>query len=272
MRNAGLYGKRNLRIKAVAALFSLLVLCTAVAASAAPAADDAEELRAFLESTYGVKILMGDECAGYTLDDYDVRIDPKGFPAFQQLEAGNSRFVEVLQRLWGTLSVYPEGFFRKFSGRDSRDGLLFLLVDGIRRDGANYGGVQSGPASGPIIFLAKDDAKERVLHHEIWHAMEYRICREDPHAFDGWDLLNPAGFRYTGDFSVVRRGKDKEIPEDWFAEEYGKTDEYEDRASVFSAFMIREKGCWETRARLKRKLRFLLEKAEPVFGKIIAEE
>ena len=256
--------------KCLSVALALLLLWLSFAASAAPVPDDAESLRSFLQSTYGVTVLMGEECAAVPLKGYDVRIRPEGFNALREMATGNKRFVELLQRLWGALSVYPEDFFFRFGKRSRLNNLQFLLVDEIRQDGMQLGGVHSWGGRQNDIYLAKDGSREQAIHHEIWHAMEYRILCDDPDAFDDWRSLNPKGFAYTGDFSVIRGGKDNDEPDDWFAIEYGKINENEDRATVFGAFMIKEKSWWKSRPHLRKKLRFLLEKAAPVFGKDLA--
>ena len=258
--------------RAAAVILAFLMLLLALPASAAPAPDDAESLRAFLQSTYGVTILLGDECAAVPLAGYEVRTWPEGFTALQEMAVGNNRFVELLQRLWGVLSVYPEDFFTHFGNRFYLGNLRFLLVDEIRQDGMQLGGVHSWHDGQNDIFLAKNGTRDLAMHHEIWHAIEYRIICDDPDAFDNWSSLNPKGFAYTGDFSVIRSGKDNEELDDWFAIEYGKVNENEDRATVFGAFMIKEKSWWKSRPHLREKLRVMLQKTEPVFGKGLAGE
>ena len=255
-----------------ALLLALALLIRPFPAAALPDPDDAESLRSFLQSTYGVTILMGDECASFSLEGFDLQIRPEAVPAFRQITDGNRRFAELLQRLWGVLSVYPPDFFSHFADRPYLAKLRFLLVDEIRRDGTQIGGVQSWHDGRNDLYIAKEGSREQALHHEIWHAMEYRILCDDPGAFDAWASLNPKGFDYTGDFSVIRSGKDAEEPDDWFALEYGKINDLEDRASVFSAFMIKEKSWWDTRPHLLKKAEFLLKKAEPVFGTLYAGE
>lgn len=47
---------------------------------------------------------------------------------------------------------------------------------------------------------------------------------------------------------------------------------YEDRATVFEAMMLKDEDWWSSRPHLQKKAEFLLEKAEPIFGKIFAGE
>ena len=255
-----------------AVILAFLMLLLVLPASAAPVSDDAESLRAFLQSHYGMTILMGDEITAFLSDIYELRVIPDGDSVFLQMNEGNSRYIDLLRYMDDVFSVYPPEFFSRFAKRDYIEGLRFLLTDQILLDGIRISGVQSVHEGHIDVYLAKDDAKERAIHHEIWHAMEYRILCDDQNTFDDWVSLNPEGFVYTGDFSVIRDGKDKEEPEDWFAGEYGKIDEYEDRATVFEALMIRDEAWWSTRPHLQKKAEYLLEKAEKVFGEIFAGE
>lgn len=258
--------------RAAAVFLALVLLCFISVTYSEPASDDAEALRSFLQSHYGVTIRMGAEISVFPSEEYEFRVIPEGGSVFLQMLEGNSRYIDLLRRLDDVFSVYPLEFFSRFAKRNYFIGLRFLLTDQILLDGKRIGGVQSVGAGFIDIYLAKDDAKERAIHHEIWHTMDYRIRCVDPQAFDDWALLNPEGFVYTGDFSVIRDGKDKQEPEDWFASEYGRIDEYEDRATVFEAMMLKDEAWWNTRPHLQKKAEFLLEKAEPIFGKIFVGE
>ena len=254
--------------RAVSAVLALLLLCFTLMTRADSVSDDAEALRSFLQSHYGVTILMGDEISVFPSEEFELRVIPEGNSVFLQMLEGNSRYIDLLRRMDDVFSVYPPEFFSQFAKRHYFIGLRFLLTDQILMDGKRFDGVQSVHTGFLDVYLAKDDAKERAIHHEIWHAMDYRIRCEDPHAFEDWDLLNPEGFAYTGDFTASRNKE----PEDWFASEYGRIDEYEDRATVFEALMLKDEAWWSTRPYLRKKAEFLLEKAEPVFGKIFAGE
>ena len=258
--------------RAVSAVLAFLMLPFILSASAESVPDEAESLRAFLQSHYGVTILMGDEISLFPSEIYALRIIPEGESVFLQTLAGNERFADLLRCMDDVFSVYPPEFFSRFAKKDYIKGLRFILTDQILLDGTRISSVQSVHDRHIDVYLAKDDAKERAIHHEIWHAMEYRILCEDPGAFDGWPSLNPEGFVYTGDFSVIRNGEEKQEPEDWFASEYGKIDEFEDRATVFEALMIRDEIWWSARPHLQKKAEYLLDIAKPIFGEIFTGE
>ncbi|MBQ9402698.1 MAG: hypothetical protein IJU38_10030, partial [Clostridia bacterium] len=61
-------------------------------------------------------------------------------------------------------------------------------------------------------------------------------------------------------------------PDDWFAREYSKTFEEEDRATVFEDIMTKDEAWWSTRPHLQKKAEFLLEKISAVFGDLFAGE
>ena len=251
--------------KLLTTILAVLMLCFALPASAEPA-EDAEVLRSALQEKYGISIRMGDECREDPSETFQTVITPEGDTAFQQMAYGNRRFLDFLRLLDDTLSVYPPDFFRCFRLTRSYGGLKFLLVDGILRDGVSLGGFQSGadPDGKIRIWLSRTNAKERAIHHEIGHAMDYRIRWQYPHAFNDWYRLNTEDFLYTGDFSGI--AGENEEPDDFFVREYSKIDEYEDRATIFEALMTKDDAWWETRPYLRRKAELFLEKAKPIFG------
>lgn len=260
--------------RTLSVLLTILILGLVLPAVCEPATDDAESLRSFLQQHYGITILMGDECREYPSEDYQIVITPEGRTAFQQMVYGDRRFTETLRLLDDMLSVYPPDFFSRFKWTNHYGGVIFLLVDDIILDGVSLGGLQSGADYDGriIIYLSRIGAKERAIHHEIGHAVDYRIRWQFPNAFDGWIDLNPEGFLYTGDFAVVRTERENDEPEDWFVREYSMIDEYEDRATVFDALMTKDEAWWSTRPHLQRKAQYLLEKVEPVFGEIFPGE
>ncbi len=256
--------------RVLSVILAVLMLCLALPVQS-EGTDDVEALRSFLESHYGISIRMGDECREYASESFQLVITPEGTTAFQQLVCGNQRFLDFLRLLDDTLSVYPPDFFSRFRLIRNYGGLRFLLVDDVLRDGVSLGGFQSGAdAEGKIlIFLSRAGAKERAIHHEIGHAMDYRIRWKYPDAFDDWYELNPEDFLYTGDFSLTNGNEE---PDDWFVREYSKIDEYEDRATIFEALMTKDDAWWETRPYLRKKAEVFLEKAEPIFGDLFAGE
>ncbi len=256
--------------RTLSVLLTILIVCLVLQAESEPATDDAESLRSFLQQHYGITILMGDECREYPSENYQIVITPEGTTAFQQIAYGNRRFTDMLRLIDDVLSVYPPEFFGCFEWTKHYGGIMLLLVDDIMMNGVSFGGLQSGADSEGriIIYFSRIGAKERAIHHEIGHAVDYRIRWQFPNAFDGWTDLNPEGFLYTEDFAVSGTDRENDEPEDWFAREYSKIDEYEDRATVFESLMTKDEVWWSTRPHLQRKAQYLLEKAETVFGDV----
>ena len=259
--------------RVLSVILAVLMLCLALPAQS-EATDDADALRSFLESHYGISIRMGDECREYASESFRIVITPDGDTPFQHMVYGNRRFLDFLRLLDDVLSVYPPDFFSGFRLTRNYGGLKFLLVDDILRDGIPQGGFQSGAdTDGKIlIFLSRAGAKVRAIHHEIGHAVDYRIRWKDPDAFDSWYRLNPEDFLYTGDFSTTGTDEADKEPDDWFVREYSKIDEYEDRATVFEALMTKDAAWWGTRPYLRRKAEVFLEKTKPVFGDLLVGE
>ena len=254
-------------------ILTFLMLCFALPVQS-ESTDDADALRSFLESRYGISIRMGDECREDPSESFQIVITPEGDTAFQQMVYGNRRYRDLLCLLEDVLSAYSPDFFSGFRWTRDYGGLKFLLVDDILRNGLSYGGFQYGvDTDGRIqIWLSRAGAKERAIHHEIGHAVDYRIRWQDPDAFNDWYELNPEDFLYTEDFSISGTGRGNEEPDDWFVREYSKIDEYEDRATVFEALMTKDAAWWETRPYLRRKAEAFLEKARPVFGDLSINE
>jgi len=176
---------------------------------------------------------------------------------FQQIAFGNSRFTEMLQLLDDVLSVYPPDFFSSFKWTRHYGGLLFMIVDDILMGEEPIGGLQAGADSDGriVIYLSRISVKERAIHHEIGHAVDYRIRWKFPDAYTDWNKLNPEGLIYTNDFSVIMKDSENLEPDDWFVREYSKIDEFEDRATVFEALMTKDAAWWSARA-VREQLRF----------------
>ena len=128
--------------RAVSAVLALLLLCFTLMTRADSVSDDAEALRSFLQSHYGVTILMGDEISVFPSEEFELRVIPEGNSVFLQMLEGNSRYLDLLRRLDDVFSVYPPEFFSRFAKRHYFDGLRFLLTDQILMDGKRFDGVQ----------------------------------------------------------------------------------------------------------------------------------
>lgn len=253
--------------RAVSAVLALLLLCIALPAAAKTLGEDPDLFRSFIRNRYDLDIRMGAECRDCPIRDAELRIIPEKGTPFQQMAAGNRRFADLLINLVHAVTAYPPEFFSRF-----QPAVRFWLADQVFVDGRKVAGCFAYTDGQYEIALSRLDSDEGSPHHELWHAMEHRILARDPDAFDGWDQLNPEGFAYTGDYSVMETDDAHLEPDDWFVNEYAKVDGEEDRAMVFRALMTKDAAWWSARPHLRQKAEFLLEKAEPVFGKIFAGE
>ena len=159
-------------------------------------------------------------------------------------------------------------FFTKFKCDEAPKGLRILIPLQILNNGNSMAGTVTIDDGYYNLFLAVGMFTELNIHHEIWHAMEYRIEVEDPHAFDQWNEFNPEGFEYIGSHHTQDPWEQAEPEEDWFARGYSKVADYEDRATTIEALFRHDPDWWNVRPHLQKKLDFLLETAETVFGNV----
>jgi len=194
----------------LAVILAVLMVCLALPAQS-DCMDDAEKLRSFLESRYGISIRIGDECREDPSESFQIVITPEGDTAFQQLVYGNRRYRDLLCLLEDVLSAYSPDFFSGFRWTRDYGGLKFLLVDDILRNGLSYGGFQYGvDTDGRIqIWLSRAGAKERAIHHEIGHAVDYRIRWQEPTALGKW-RTEPTTAPFTG--AQRQRSRQKAAP------------------------------------------------------------
>ena len=252
------------RMKKTAAILlsaALLLLPFACAGESGAAGEDrVRELCSFLEGHYGIGVLAGEDCLFIPRDEIEVQLNYSGISDTGEAVFRNGRYEPLLMLLDDVLSVYPPAFFSRFArGGDEPGGLRFLLVDRLFYRGNPAGGMFYHAGGGWMgIWLSASGARERTIHHEIGHALEYLIRLEDPEAFSDWDSLNPEGFAYGEDAAAEDSGERDREPEDWFVREYSKHDVWEDRATVFEAIMLKDAAWWETRPRLRKKAEALL--------------
>ena len=252
-----------MRIRRITAL--LLAAMMMVSAAAAENADTAIRLRFAIESRYHVSVLMGEECMSVPTGGFELQVTPEDPSLFQWLCHGENQYTEVLRGLDRALSAYPDGFFRNFRSADGDSRLQFLIGDRIVRSGQTYGGMTVSNAAGhSSVFLAANAADiEASVHRALWYVMEARILFKAPTALNDWQNLNPEGFAYEEEESILPEATMD--PEEWFVSEEARQNEKEDRASVFEAYMTGDSVRWDIRPHLRAKLDFLLVRIQGVF-------
>lgn len=230
--------------------------------------EDARAIANFMETHYDVAILIGPECEGEPVKDWFTLGDkPKGRTPFLDMIGGYS-YAKEIQMIDDAFSIYPPEFFTKFKCDEAPKGLRILLPLQILNNGNSMAGTVTIDDGYYNLFLAVGMFTELNIHHEIWHAMEYRIEVEDPHAFDHWNEFNPEGFEYIGSHHIQDPWEQAEPEDDWFARGYSKVADYEDRATTIEALFRHDPDWWNARPHLQKKLDFLLDKVKPIFGNV----
>lgn len=213
----------------------------------APVAESLQEARQYadtLESRYGIRVLLSDQCRdAAALCDRDITLTDT-MTADEELAAVNT----ALDALARTLSLYPDGFTAQFRNGMGEGGVRFLLVSAIASDygvvGVTY---ESADWQNIALDIRMSDSLDSLICHELWHATENRILSKDYAAIDPdtWNALNPPGFTYCGDATLSNDLRQWTLyscaPEDvCFVDGYACVDAREDRARIMEYFMVHE--------------------------------
>ncbi|MBR3431357.1 MAG: hypothetical protein IKG87_14790 [Clostridia bacterium] len=228
---------------------------------------EARELRSDLQSRYLVSVRIGDECLGVPTDGFEVNVYPDVMGFYPAILSLNARYEELVRQLEEDLSVYSPYFFYLFfpKGAYERGGISFMLVNHLMFKEHNVAGMFAPDGNWLRIWLSANSYGNWTVHHEMWHAIETKICREDPDAFSDWSKLNPEGFVYSRDVSLMDGVNAQRDVTDWFGREYGMYDGREDRATVFEAIVTKDDEWWSSRPQLQKKAEYLREKIRSHF-------
>ncbi len=233
--------------------------------------DQARGLANFMEDHYGITILIGDECDTIKTEGFELGTVPFGRTPLLNL-LSYVDYESEMERVDDCFSFYPGGFFSKFRCYEALKGLRILLADRITADGNLVGGVTTIQDGYYNIFLCIGIFNAINVHHELWHAIEYRITTEYPRAFNIWPKLNPIGFVYDEEYFLEDIWTYMEPNGNYFASKYSVINDMEDRATVIEAFFKKDKDWWADHPMIQRKLDVLIAAARPVFGNIYHEE
>lgn len=197
-----------------------------------------------LEAEYGVRILLSVQCRETAaLCDHAITLtDTMG--QSEELSAVNA----ALGALKRSLSLYPEGFFAQFKNGMGEGGVRILLIEQIE---SNYGAIGCTYENGIWQNIALDvrtgEGMDGIICHEIWHATENHILTKDYSAIlpDEWNALNPEGFEYYWDATLVNNAHEwtlysGNIANVYFVDSYACVDEKEDRARIMEYFMTHD--------------------------------
>ena len=233
-------------------------------------ADDYAEARSFadfLQVHYDVTFLIGDECKTVITEGFEIGDDPSGYTPLRNL-LHLETLEPALQVIDDCFAFYPQGFFSKFYCPQAKNGLRILVPNRLLYDGNTMAGVTTIQDGYINIFLGLGSFYTLNVHHELWHAMEYRIEFDDPDIFDSWSQLNPEGFEYSEDYFGMNIFDQAKAYDEWFVRGYSVISELEDRATVIEALFLFDDLWWDQYPKIKRKLDTLLSAVNPVFGNV----
>ena len=139
----------------------------------------AKETADHLEEQYGITIRIGPECSDVTTTGFRIGNRPSGRTPFLEMLSGYNYGHEI-SLIKDTLDKYPPGFFTVFACTAFPNGLRLLLTNQILYENKSMAGVTTVADGYCNIFLGVGAFNRLNIHHEIWHAMEYRITAEYP--------------------------------------------------------------------------------------------
>ena len=202
----------------------------------------ARQLADEIEETFGVTILMSNQCA--------VPVTGTDMPITTTDQAGLSneavQIENALKNLRKTLSLYPADFFRQFRNEAGERGLLVLLVENFTDNRNVIGLCYEMGEWYPVAVDITCGRTYETFAHEIWHATENKIksVNTDVLSNEKWDTCNPSGYVYSFDSSAdyVYNVENTYFYEHnkaevYFVDAYGKTNPYEDRARIMEYIM-----------------------------------
>lgn len=192
-----------------------------------------------ISDTYGVKILIADQC-GFT------------YPSFTASELTDTLWIsQGLTMVEDALSSYPEDFFRQLPFGTIDEIQISLVSDltaanGFGGDGG-YCAITYDDGTSQNIILDVHSAAQSTIYHEVSHILDekllYHAGLQEKPAFseEQWQELQPEGFSYTYDYAQVPTLNSDTYG--WFIDGYSGTFPTEDRARVLEYAM--DDHMWE---------------------------
>lgn len=224
-----------------------------------PVMEDKNDIkRKNMESTYGIKILYGDEIGNY---------HPRGItPTRLTIESDIETY---LTRLNGELAKYPKGFFNDFNKRGMP--LSIYLVKGV--NGAFAGFTDYEFMNDIKLTLVTDYNLEYTIHHELMHYIDcyLDIVMYPYNPYSEYEALNPSGYVYGNAkeeyiYNIASRPRGT-----YFISSYGATHVKEDRAEVFKYMTARAYapiGCFEPNEIIRKKAEIISKQIKNYFPSV----
>lgn len=218
-----------------------------------------DEYRKSVEQLYGINIKYGSELGNYLI-----------YGQIPTPVTDNDVIMKALKDMNNYLSYYPKGMFREI--KNSGIDLSFYIVKTIPN--TSVAGIADYEFGDRIkITLSTDSFFFRVIHHEIYHYMEkYMSFGSYPNeVYPNWNTLNPNSFVY-GDFnSEYSYNMINNLKGAYFINNYGQTNEREDRATIFEDMMARAskpKGCYDKDEQIWKKAKYISETIDKHFNTV----
>ena len=240
------------------------------------------------EEKYSVRILLGNECLNTKPNDNYSIISTENREYSTDEEYEVTTVNELLTTLSNALEKYSPSFFEAFKNYRDDGGLRFLIVkDLVNNEGVfEAAGLHYLSNAWYNIILDFDGMNEASIHHEIWHAVEERIYKDEYNAFisDEWNKLNPKGFEYQEDFDHYTETADYDkyilyFGDDvYFARNYSTVTAKEDRATLIEQIYTDRYDYYDysdnsydfvySYPHMKAKLDYMAKYVKKVFGEV----
>lgn len=213
-----------------------------------------QEIANILSEKHGVDVLLWTEAIAFQPWDYTL-VSEYQVPVIRR----------KLEELDLFLSMYPAGFLKNIAEGTPSGRIRICLVRSILGN-ADTGsldeavGLQYWDANGDVyLTLAAQNLFTQTACHEMFHIIESRVlstCR----AYDGWEQLNPKGFRYDYDYVSNLSRDDYQWVEGItraFIDLYSMSYPKEDRARIMEFAMMPGNEDYFTTEIMQKKLRQL---------------
>lgn len=211
-----------------------------------------------MESTYGIKILYGDEIGDY---------HPRGITPTRL--TSESDIDKYLTRLNGELTKYPKGFFNDF--KKAGMPLTIYLVKSV--NGAFAGFTDYQFMNNIKLTLVTNYNFEYTIHHELMHYidcyLDIKMYPNEP--YSEYEALNPSGFIYGSAKEEYIYNMASRPRGTYFVTSYSTTHVKEDRAEVFQYMTARAYapiGCFEPNEVIRKKAEIISKQIKEYFPSV----
>ena len=211
-----------------------------------------------MESTYGIKILYGDEIGDY---------HPRGITPTRL--TSESDIDKYLTRLNSELTKYPKGFFNDF--KKAGMPLTIYLVKSV--NGAFAGFTDYQFMSNIKLTLVTNYNFEYTIHHELMHYidcyLDIKMYPNEP--YSEYEALNPSGFVYGSAKEEYIYNMASRPRGTYFVTSYSTTHVKEDRAEVFQYMTARAYapiGCFEPNEVIRKKAEIISKQIKEYFPSV----